>query len=312
MTQSFSKKTRALLVAKAANPKGIALISPRLASLRACPGTAPIPKGLHHSAKGWRVFEPALGMWCASVINPGRVASLPFTFLVRLLFLGRCSRTAFLFAFFLSTSTPRADLILEQQSGDTHRARVAIMKLHGDKMRLEQPDQAMIVILDFKTRDSFTLLTTNQTYLMKFGSEVRWEMQEEAKHTHGTNEMDAPPARPVDTGKSGLVDGRAAEIFTWAGAHGRTETLWVATNFPNYNAIRAELLKLDRFNDGGPHRNAQPELSRLPGMVLKSESVLKGHTTTTTLVSVKVEPVDPALFELPKDYSPWKQAENKP
>jgi hypothetical protein len=116
----------------------------------------------------------------------------------------------------------------------------------------------------------------------------------------------------VDTGKSELVNGQAAEIYTWSGARGLTETLWVDTNFPNFEATRAELSKMDHFNDAGPHRNAQPELSLLPGMVLKSESVLRGHKLTTTLVSLKLEPVDAALFELPKDYSPWKRPEKKP
>jgi len=49
-----------------------------------------------------------------------------------------------------------------------------------------------------KTRDSITLLTTNKTYLRKFGSAVRWQMEEERKYTHGTNEMDAPPAPAMD------------------------------------------------------------------------------------------------------------------
>ena len=216
------------------------------------------------------------------------------------------------FALLFSTAAVRADLILEQQSGETNQLHVDSLKLHGDKMRLDQPENSLSVIVDLKTRDSITLITTNKTYLRKFGSEVRWEMEEDQKFTHGTNDLDALPASPVDTGKSELVSGRAAEIYTWSGARGLKVTLWVATNFPNYDAIRTELAKLDRFNDTGPHRNAQPELSLLPGMVLKSEGTYRRHTTTTTLVSVKVEPVDPALFELPKDYSPWKRAEKKP
>jgi len=217
-----------------------------------------------------------------------------------------------LLALLFSTAAVRADLILEQQSGETNHFHLDSLKLHGDKMRLDQPDNSLSVIVDLKTRDSITLITTNKTYLRKFGSEVRWEMEEDLKYTHGTNEMDAPPARPVATGKSELVSGQAAEIYTWSGAHGLKETLWVATNFPNYDLIQAELAKVDHFNDTGPHRNAQPELSLLPGMVLKRSSTRKGHTMTTTLVSVKVGPVDAALFELPKDYSPWKPAEKKP
>jgi hypothetical protein len=221
-------------------------------------------------------------------------------------------KTIGLLALLLSAIALRADLILEQQSSDTNRTSVAIMKLHGDKMRLDQPDSSLSVIVDLKSRDSITLLTTNKTYLKRFGSEVRWEMSEEKKYTGGTNAMDLPPARPVDTGKSETVNGFHAEIYTWTGAHGLTGTLWVAAGFPNYDAIRAELFKLDQFNDSGPHRNAQPALSLLPGMVVKNVSMVKGHVVTNTLVSVKVEPVDPSLFELPADYVPWKRVDKKP
>jgi hypothetical protein len=107
------------------------------------------------------------------------------------------------------------------------------------------------------------------------------------------------------------VNGQNTEIYTWSGAQGVTATLWVARRFPNYDAIRMELAKLDRFNDSGPHRNAQPELSRLPGMVVKSETTARGRTVTNTLVSAKLEPVDASLFELPSGYSQWKPPANK-
>ena len=212
---------------------------------------------------------------------------------------------------FVAAIAARADLIMEQQAGDTNRIHAAILKLHGDKMRLDQPDDAMSVIVDLNTRDSYTLLITNKTFLRRFGSDIRWEMQEEKKYSGGTNDLDWPPAPAVDTRKSETVNGRDAEIYTWSGAHGLTETLWVDKNFPNYDAIRNELARLDRFNDTGPHPNAQPDLSRIPGIVIKTVSALNGRTATNTLVSVKLEPVDAALFELPADYSPWKRPANK-
>lgn len=205
----------------------------------------------------------------------------------------------------------RADLIWEQQTSDTNQMQTTELKLHGDKMRMDLPADGISVIVNLATRDSYTLLT-NKTYLQKFGSEVRWEMKEERKVSGGTNELDARPARAVATGKSDLVNGYPAEIYTWSGAHGLKETLWVATNFPNYAAIRAELVKLDRFNDGGPHRNRQPFLSPLPGMVVRSETTIQGRTVTNTLRSVQVAPVDAALLEVPKDYTPWKRPDKTP
>lgn len=207
-----------------------------------------------------------------------------------------------------SVLTLRADLVLEQEMSDASHTSTVILKMHGDQMRMDQSDSGISAIINLKTRDSYTLLT-NKTFLFKFGSDVRWEMDEKQKYSHGTNEMDAPAAPAVDTGKSEIIDGTPAKIFSWTGAYGRSEKLWVATNLPNYNAIRAELFKLDAFNDSGPHRNAQPALASLPGMVVKSEGEINGHKTTTSLVSVKLEPVDPSLFRVPPDYTEWKRPE---
>jgi len=216
-----------------------------------------------------------------------------------------------LFALLCSGAALRADLVQEQQASDTNGTQTATMKISGDLMRLDQPASHLSVILDLKTRDSYTLITTNNTYLKRFGSEIKWEMQQEKKYTSGTNEMDQPSARPVDTGKSESVAGYEAEIFAWSGAHGATQTLWVATNFPNFQAIRAELAKLDHFNDTGPHRNAQPMLSQLPGMVVKSVSTIKKNALTNTLVAVKVEPVEDSLFKVPAGYTLYQRPENK-
>src|ERR1035441_1081087 len=80
----------------------------------------------------------------------------------------RGRRAATLFALLFSTAALRADLILEQRTSDSNRTSVAVLKLHGDKMRLDQPENGISVIIDLKTRDSLTLLTTNKTYLNKF------------------------------------------------------------------------------------------------------------------------------------------------
>jgi len=116
----------------------------------------------------------------------------------------------------------------------------------------------------------------------------------------------------VATGKFEPVNGYDTEIYTWSGAKGRNQLLWVAKPFPNYDAIRTELAKLDKFNDLGLHRNAQPQVSQLPGMVIKSVSSFHRHSVTNTLVSVKVEPLDASLFALPSDYRPQKPPEKKP
>jgi len=202
-----------------------------------------------------------------------------------------------------SLAAVRADLTVVEQISTTNRTTTDTLEIRGDKMRMGQPG-GMSVIVDLKTRDSITLLT-NKMFIEKPGKFVLWEMQQEEKHTHGTNEMDRPSAPAVDTGRSEVINGTPAEIYTWSGAYGCTATLWVATNFPNFAAIRPELYKVDAFNDTGPHRNAQPALSTLPGMVIKRENSYRGHTVTNTLVSVTIEPIEPAHFQCPPDYTRW-------
>ena len=209
---------------------------------------------------------------------------------------------------FALASTARADLILEQQSGDNTVTNHVIVKVQGDKMRMDQSNTRggeFSVVLDMNTHDSITLMPKLKMFLKRSGAEVRAQI-EASKKNEATNDVNLLPAPCVDTGKTDKVAGSDTEIYTWSGAYGISKTLWVATNFPNYESIRKEIAKIDQFNITGPHRNVQPEMSRLPGMVLKTESIGGGKTNIIYTVSVKQEPVDPALFELPPDYTPWK------
>jgi hypothetical protein len=212
-------------------------------------------------------------------------------------------------AIFASFIAARADLVMEQVSGDTNATDHVTVKLHGDKMRMDQrtdKGRGFSVIVDLTTRDSITLMPNEKLFLKRPGAESRQQMESERAAAHGTNDLDNPPTPPVNTGLTAKVDGYDTEIYKWSGAGGVTETLWVVKDFPNYEAIRTELAKIDRFNASGSHRNAQPELGLLPGMVVKTEKTVGGRNATITLVSAKVEPVAASLFELPAGYSEWK------
>jgi hypothetical protein len=201
-----------------------------------------------------------------------------------------------------------ADLVMEQKSGDTNRTYHATLILHGDKMRMDERINnrpGFSVIVDLNTRDSLTLMPVEKKFMKLSGEEVRQQMEAERKASGGTNELNRAPAPAVDSGKPEKFGGYNTEIYTWSGANGLTETLWVAKDFPDYAVIRPELAKLDKFNTSGPHPNAQPELSGLPGMVMKTEKAIKGQKIIATLVSANANAVDPALFEMPAGYTPW-------
>ena len=203
----------------------------------------------------------------------------------------------------------RADLVMVQESSDTNTFLTATIRVHDQQMRMDQQDtngNTFSVIVNLTTRDSFTLIPKEKKFMKRSGAVIRKQMEDEMKISGGTNELDHAPARAMDTGRRETVAGYETKIYTWTGARGLTETLWVAENFPNYAALREDFARIDQFNESGPHRNAQPTMALLPGMVVKRVSAIKGREITMKLLSAKSEPVPATFFAVPPDYSLWK------
>lgn len=211
--------------------------------------------------------------------------------------------------FFASVLLARGDLVMEQAISDTNGVSRVTIKLHAGKMRMDERDPDgyfFSAIVDLNTRDSLTLFPIGKTFLKRSGAEARKQMEASIAASHGTNQLDKTPVPPSDTDQSAEVNGYDTKIYQWSGANGCTEILWVATNFPDYAAIRTNLAQIDQFNAAGSHRNAQPVASLLPGMIVRTVRQAGGFAATNNLVSAVAEPVDASLFELPAGYSPWE------
>ena len=203
----------------------------------------------------------------------------------------------------------RADLVMQEQAdfGSPGKLITITIRIHGDKIRQDIAGMGpgdMSLIKDAVTGDSIVLMP-QQKMFTKPGARAP-----------NTASPDAALSRPLDTGKSDIVGGYNAKIFAWAAdrklwndTNGMIETLWVAGDFPNFENIKADLARLDRANVAFPGKGLQPEISSLPGMVVKSRLIVKMgeivQTINITLVSAKEEPVDPSIFEVPADYKAW-------
>ena len=119
-----------------------------------------------------------------------------------------------------------------------------------------------------------------------------------------TNLAETITPKPTDTGKSEKVGEYETEIYFWSNGRGMTNVFWVAKNFPNLEAIKPYLVKLDQFHNARVPKNVMPpDVSELPGMVVKNQETQHWGTYTVTLLSAKVEDVEPSLFEVPNDYT---------
>jgi hypothetical protein len=206
-----------------------------------------------------------------------------------------------------SSVAARADFVMEEHAVFwTNLNSEIITKIHGDKIRIDKFANlpgSVYGISDVKTGDELTLMPDKKIVMKSSAADVK-EMAEKMKKRSGNT--NAVPIKPVDTGKSEKVDGYDTEIYTWS-RNDLIETMWVAKDFPDYEKIKIELAKMEQSSAFLSRKDKEPDVSVLPGMVVKKYIVgSNGRTATITLVSAKIEPVDPSVFEVPSGYTDWK------
>ena len=194
----------------------------------------------------------------------------------------------------------RADLVMQQQIIPPNDNNVATMKVKGSKVRLDwyagQP-RAISIITDLKTGDTITLLHNQKMFAKAAGAPPK--QTKPAGNGATANPAPKPPV-PRATGKTEKVGGYDTEIYTWSNSRGITGTAWVAKNFPDYARIRTDLAVLDK--SAANSNSMDPELSKLPGMVVKSQVTGNKQAITVTLITAREEPVDASLFQIPANY----------
>lgn len=211
-------------------------------------------------------------------------------------------RTIALLALVFTVADARADLTIEQKMESATMNGNTTKKMKGDKIRMDMPvgvAGAMSTITDFATGDSIMLKHDKKTAMKVSGAQSKQMMDMVKQQLPASEKADAPKLTP--TGKSEKIGAYNAEIYTWS-TPTMTATLWVAKDFPNYAKIKGEMEKLQKSALADLGKWMSPELSDLPGMVVKTQMDIGGQKITTTLVSVKEENVDPSVFEVPKDY----------
>lgn len=220
-------------------------------------------------------------------------------------------RQTFIFLVLISTViAARAGMVIQELNvvtlNKTNQSFTVTKKIQGDKIRVDMdggPQAGTSMILDANTCDEYVLTSKHKSFGKHSGAKEK-ELRGKKKSQPGnSNTAAAVLIEPLDTGKSEKVGVYDTEIYTCSGVNGVTLTYWVAKDFPDYEKINSTIEKLGE-SAGLARINA---LTALPGMVVKSQSVLKldasALTNTTTLILVKEESFDASVFEVPNDYT---------
>lgn len=199
--------------------------------------------------------------------------------------------------------TARGDLtIVQKVDGAGGGIDQMTIKMKGAKTRLET-SPSMSTIIDGKTGDTITLLHQQKQIMRIPGAKMK-AMVEMTKKFKSTDKSSDQAPKLVATGKAEKIAGMDTQIYTTEGPQFKA-TYWIAANYPNASEILKQMQGMQPAQ-WNVQNSGIPDYRNFPGVPIKTVLDIGGKQITTTLVSIKQEPIADAEFALPADYSEMK------
>jgi hypothetical protein len=191
----------------------------------------------------------------------------------------------------------RADLTITQSAeGVSGKHQVVVIKIKADKTRVEMSPQVAMII-DSKTGDTTTVVSDKKQAMHISGDKTKAM----AEMMGQFNKTSAARPKLVPTGKKETINGYEAEEYKVEGGI-LPATYWLTTKYPDYAAILKQLQKT-KLTTWEPSKMGLPDYSELPGLPMRVVMQMGGQgNITTTIVSIKQDPLPDDQFMVPKDF----------
>lgn len=178
----------------------------------------------------------------------------------------------------------QADVVIEQKVESAMLNGSMVLKIRADKARMDMPSPGgpMTVLWNFKTGENTTLIAAQKLAV---------------KGSMKPNAAPGGPPKPKATGVTEKVGPYTAEIYEVT-AGPTTQKLWVARDYPNAEALKAEMKKMS----GSTPMGFDTTNLDVPGMMVKAQIASPAGPVTITLVSARQEPVADSEFAIPPGY----------
>lgn len=171
------------------------------------------------------------------------------------------------------------------------------LKVKGNKMRIDFPGEASL-LADLDSGSTITLMHTRKIALRISGERAA----QIARSAAGKGGAAAEKAVLQPTGKKETVRGRETEIYTTT-LGGQKATYWIAREDADGAKVLDLLKRLQATPLSRLARMAAPQPEDFPGVPVKTEVEMgPGQKVTTTLLSIRDEPVRDAEFAIPPGY----------
>lgn len=193
----------------------------------------------------------------------------------------------------------RGDLTIVQKVEGKGPANEVTLKIKGDKSRMEATPQ-LTTILDGKTGETITMMNAQRKFVRISGEKAK-AIAEMANKYSG-----APPNQPkmTATGKKMTINGHETEEYV-SETPKFTARYWIAPAYPEGTAILKQLQAAipTIWNDVA---KGMLNYHDLPGLPLRTQVKASENEITSTITSIKLDPLSDAEFVVPKDYGEMK------
>jgi hypothetical protein len=199
------------------------------------------------------------------------------------------------FALALASAGARADLVIVQKVEGGGLEGEMTLKFKEKKVRADLATP-ISTIVDAESGETLVLQHRSKTFHRITADQTKGLVEQMLK---AQSTGDAPKLTPTEEKKQ--IAGQPTQAFLWTVGKMKVR-FWVAKDYPNGAAIQQQLDQMQNSGLSAVTASMMPKPEQMPGVRLRTEMELAGQKVNTTISSIKEEPVDAAVFDVPEGY----------
>ena len=198
--------------------------------------------------------------------------------------------------------TARGDLTIVQSVEGSGSVRHITTKLKGDKARVEVSPE-VTTIIDNKSGEMLNLMNGKRKFL-RISADKSKAIAELASKYGGNPAGGTENAKLTPTGRKEMINGYEAEEYVRE-SPSLKESYWIALTYPDSAAIVKQLQAIipAAWNEIA---KGMFDFRDFPGLPLRTIVKTNGKEITSTITSIKQDPLSEAEFSVPKDFQELK------
>jgi len=195
----------------------------------------------------------------------------------------------------------RGDLTVVQKIEGAGSVNQLTIKIKGDKARIEASPE-MTTLIDGRSGDMINLMNGEKKFVRISADKAKAMAQMVSKYGGAPDSAEKPKLIP--SGRKETIHGQEAAEYVSEAAASKA-SYWIALNYPDGAAILKQLQAVtpEAWRDAA---KGMLDYRDLPGIPLRAQITMRGKEMTTTIVSIRQDPLSDAEFVPGKDFQEIK------